>query len=235
MHFGIVRFPGSNCDDDVLFAVNELLRPKGATGSFVWHKQPELGAVDAVILPGGFSYGDYLRAGAMAAHSPLVGAVKQFAERGGPVLAICNGFQVACEAGLLEGALAGNTGLRFECRDVHIRVEGSPTPFTRGLAGRVLKVPVAHREGRYVHDDPEGLAARGRVVFRYVDAEGETTEGANPNGSVSDIAGITNDRGNVVGLMPHPERACEALLGSGSEDGRLLFEAALDSAREASR
>ena len=228
MNFGVIRFPGSNCDDDAVFVVSSLLARAGARGRIVWHKEVTLADVDAVILPGGFSYGDYLRAGAMAAHSPIMGAVKEFAGRGGPVLAICNGFQVACEAGLLPGALTRNASLRFECRDVHLRVEGRPTPFTAAIpAGRILRMSIAHAEGRYVHDDPEALARAGRVVFRYAMPDGEVGAKANPNGSVANIAGIANERGNVVGLMPHPERACEALLGEGGEDGRLLFESAL--------
>ncbi len=228
MRFGVIRFPGSNCDDDALHCVDRVLRHKGSAGRMIWHKETSLGDVDAVVLPGGFSYGDYLRAGAMAAHSPIMASVKAFADRGGPVLCICNGFQVACEAGLLEGALTRNASLRFECRDVHLRVEGRPTPWTQAIpAGRILKMSIAHAEGRYVHEDPERLEKEGLVVFRYVDAQGETTPEANPNGSMNHIAGVTNARGNVVGLMPHPERAVEALLGEGGEDGRLLFESAI--------
>lgn len=228
MNFGVIRFPGSNCDDDALRVVRDVLRPLGATGRIVWHKDHELSGVDAVILPGGFSYGDYLRAGAMAAHSPIMAAVKAFAARGGPVLAICNGFQIACEAGLLEGALTRNVGLKFVCRDVHLRVEGRPTPFTHAIpAGRILRMSIAHAEGRYVHEDPARLEAEGRVAFRYVTPDGAVTDEANPNGSLANIAGVMNAGCNVVGLMPHPERACEALLGEGGEDGRMLFESAL--------
>lgn len=232
MHFGVIRFPGSNCDDDAVFVVSRLLAPSGASGRIVWHKDHDLSGVDAVILPGGFSYGDYLRAGAMAAHSPIMGAVKEFAGRGGPVLAICNGFQIACEAGLLPGSLARNASLRFECRDVHVRVEGRPTPFTAAIpAGRILRMSIAHAEGRYVHEAIHSVEASGDVVFRYVTSDGAATADANPNGSVANVAGVTNAAGNVVGLMPHPERACEALLGEGGEDGRLLFESALAGVR----
>ena len=228
MNFGIIRFPGSNCDDDALHVVTRVLAQAGANGNIVWHKDASLGQVDAVLLPGGFSYGDYLRAGAMAAHSPIMAAVKRFAEAGGPVLAICNGFQIACEAGLLEGALARNASLRFECRDVHLRIEGRPTPFTQAIpAGRILRMSIAHAEGRYVHPDVERLESEGRVVFRYVTPDGGSSASANPNGSMHNIAGVTNARGNVVGLMPHPERATEVLLGDGGEDGRMIFESAL--------
>jgi phosphoribosylformylglycinamidine synthase subunit PurQ / glutaminase len=232
MLFGVVRFPGSNCDDDAVRVVDGVLRGQGARGKILWHKDSDLSGVDAVLLPGGFSYGDYLRAGAMAAKSPIMGAIKAFAERGGPVLAVCNGFQIACEAGLLEGALTRNASLHFECRDVHLRVEGRPTPFTASIpAGRLLRMSIAHAEGRYVHPDPERLEKEGLVVFRYVNGDGQPTPEANPNGSLANIAGVTNARGNVVGLMPHPERACEALLGEGGEDGRMLFLSALGAAK----
>jgi phosphoribosylformylglycinamidine synthase subunit PurQ / glutaminase len=222
MDIAVVRFPGSNCDFDALHVLDHGVVP-GSRARFAWHKDAELGACDAVVVPGGFTYGDYLRSGAMAAQSPIVGAVKRFAERGGPVLGICNGFQILCESGLLEGALARNASLHFECRDVHLIVEGRPTPFTAAIpAGRVLKVPIAHAEGRYVHEDVAALEREGRVVFRYADAGGGVTDAANPNGSMSNIAGIANAAGNVVGLMPHPERASEAILGSA--DGRLLFD-----------
>lgn len=228
MNFGIIRFPGSNCDDDALDVVTMVLAPLGATGRIVWHKESSLSGVDAVVLPGGFSYGDYLRAGAMAAHSPIMGAVRAFAEHGGPVLAICNGFQIACEAGLLEGALTRNQSLHFECRDVYLRVEGRPSPFTQAIpAGRILRMSIAHAEGRYIHPDTDGLEERGLIAFRYVMPDGRLTPIANPNGSLVNIAGVVNERGNVLGLMPHPERACEAILGEGGLDGRMLFESAL--------
>jgi phosphoribosylformylglycinamidine synthase len=217
----VLSFPGSNCDDDAVHVCSRVL---GVPTEKLFHKAAELPACDVVILPGGFSYGDYLRSGAMAAHSPIMGAVRAFAERGGPVLAICNGFQIACEAGLLPGALTRNASLKFSCRDVHLCVEGMPTPFTTGIpAGRILKMPIAHAEGRYVHPDPAALTLAGQVIFRYVDAAGARGGAANPNGAIDDIAGVCNVRGNVVGLMPHPERAAEACLGS--TDGRQLFEA----------
>ena len=223
MNVAVIRFPGSNCDDDAFHVVGRVM---GQPVRFAWHKDSSLGDAEAVVLPGGFSYGDYLRAGAMAANSPIMGAVKAFAEKGGPVLAICNGYQIACEAGLLDGALTRNASLHFECRDVHLLVEGKPTPFTRGIpAGRVLRIPIAHAEGRFVHPDVAALEKEGRVVFRYVDPTGGVSDGANPNGSVANIAGTCNARGNVVGLMPHPERASEALLGS--DDGKMLFASLL--------
>ncbi len=228
MIFGVIRFPGSNCDDDTLHAVDVVLRSQGSRGRAVWHKQAALGEVDAVIVPGGFSYGDYLRSGAMAAHAPIMADVRRFADRGGPVLGICNGFQILCESGLLDGALTRNASLRFVCRDVHCLVEGRPTPFTRAIpAGRHIRLPVAHAEGSYVHPDVDALEREGRVLFRYCTADGDVTAAANPNGSLANIAGVCNAAGNVVGLMPHPERAVEASLGSGSEDGRMLFESAL--------
>ena len=220
MKIAIPQFPGSNCDDDALHVLRAVLR---ADARFVWHKERSLGDADAVVLPGGFTYGDYLRVGAMAAQSPVMAAVKEFAAQGGPVLGICNGFQIACEAGLLDGVLTRNQSLLFECRDVFLVVEGKPTPFTSGIpAGRLLRVPIAHAEGRFLHPDLPALEQSGRVVFRYCDAAGGVTDAANPNGSMRNIAGICNARGNVVGLMPHPERASESILGSA--DGRLVFE-----------
>ncbi len=226
--FGVLRFPGSNCDDDALRAVDVVLAPAGSRGRIIWHKDRSLGDVDAIILPGGFSYGDYLRGGAIAAHSPIMDAVAEFAAGGGPVLGICNGFQILCERGLLPGALIRNESLRFECRDTHVVTSGRQTPFTRGIAaGAVLRMSIAHAEGRYVHPDPEALWRAGQVVFRYATPAGEVSADANPNGSVLGIAGICNEAGNVVGLMPHPERACEAVLGGGGQDGRAIFESAL--------
>jgi phosphoribosylformylglycinamidine synthase len=220
MKIAVLRFPGSNCDDDALHAVGRVC---GQEARFAWHKDTSIGDAEAVIIPGGFSYGDYLRAGAMAAHSPVMAAVKRFSDKGGPVLAICNGFQIACEAGLLDGALTRNASLHFECRDVFLCVEGRPTPWTRAIpAGRILQVPIAHAEGRFVHPDVAKLEAEGRVMFRYVDKGGGASDAANPNGSMANIAGICNAAGNVVGLMPHPERASESVLGSA--DGKLLFE-----------
>ncbi|HET8656941.1 MAG TPA: phosphoribosylformylglycinamidine synthase subunit PurQ [Longimicrobiaceae bacterium] len=221
MRIGVVTFPGSNCDYDCYKAVQEAL---GAEAVFLWHKDHDLGGVDAVFLPGGFSYGDYLRAGAIARFSPIMREVREFAERGGPVAGICNGFQILCEAGMLPGALIRNRSLRFISRPVHIRVEASRPPFTSAYReGQVLTIPVAHGEGCYVADDEtlDRLEGEGLVAFRYCDAAGEITPEANANGSERNIAGIVNERGNVLGMMPHPERAVDPLLGSG--DGAGLF------------
>ncbi len=226
----VLRFPGSNCDDDTRHAFAAVF---DARACFVWHTERELGAVDAVVVPGGFSYGDYLRSGALAAHSPVMGAVRAFARRGGAVLGICNGFQILTEAGLLPGALAQNEGLRFVCRDVFVRVEAT-TPFTaRYRPGERLRLPVAHHEGRFVADEAtlERLEGEGRVVLRYVAADGERRPDANPNGSLHDIAGIVDERGTVMGMMPHPERALEPLLGS--SHGRGLVQALIDTAAAA--
>jgi phosphoribosylformylglycinamidine synthase I len=223
MKFAIVVFPGSNCDHDTYHAVKHVL---GQGAAFVWHKDTDLAGADVVILPGGFSHGDYLRTGAIARFSPVMRPVAAFAAAGGPVLGICNGFQILLEAGLLEGAMLRNRGLKFVCDHVFVRVERTTTPFTRGLeAGRVLRLPIAHGEGNYYAppDVLDRLERNGQVVFRYADARGRVTDEANPNGSAHGIAGLCNEAGNVVGLMPHPERACEALLGS--EDGRAIFEA----------
>lgn len=226
--FGVLRFPGSNCDDDALHVVASVLADKGCAGRMLWHKDSDVGGVDALIVPGGFSYGDYLRAGSMAAHAPIMASVVKFARAGGPVLGICNGFQILCEAGLLEGSLTRNEGLRFICKDIYCRVEGKPTPFTHAIpVGRHIKMPIAHAEGRYVHPNVEKLETEAQVVFRYCDSEGGVGAHSNPNGSVNNIAGICNSSGNVVGLMPHPERACEALLGGGGDAGLSLFESAL--------
>ena len=190
---------------------------------YVWHQETSLQGFDVVLLPGGFSYGDYLRTGAVARFAPIMEAVVAHAERGGYVVGICNGFQILCEAGLLDGALLRNASLRFECRDVHLVVEGQPTPFTSAIpAGRVLRMPIAHAEGRYVHQEIDRLESEGRVIFRYVDAAGGESAIGNPNGSTHAIAGISNLAGNVVGLMPHPERASEAILGG--SDGKLVFD-----------
>jgi phosphoribosylformylglycinamidine synthase len=222
MTFAIVVFPGSNCDHDAYHAVKHVL---GQTARFVWHKETSLGGADVVILPGGFSHGDYLRTGAIARFSPVMDAVRTFAQQGGPVLGICNGFQILLEAGLLEGAMLRNRGLKFVCEHVHIRVEQVDTPFTaKCTVGQVLKVPIAHGEGNY-YAPPEVLERLERdrqVVFRYTDARGALTEAANPNGSANAIAGLCNPGRNVLGLMPHPERACEPALGS--RDGLVLFE-----------
>jgi phosphoribosylformylglycinamidine synthase len=204
--------------------MHAISRVLGEEGVFVWHKDTRLPPhTDAVIVPGGFSYGDYLRSGAIAAHSAIMDAVRAFAAEGGPVLGICNGFQILCEAGLLPGALARNDSLRFECRQVYVRVEGKPTPFTSAIpAGRVLRMPIAHGEGRYVCEDAAALARRGQVVFRYCDAAGGVSDASNPNGSQLGIAGVCSEVGNVVALMPHPERAAESVLGG--ESGRQVFE-----------
>lgn len=222
MKFAVVVFPGSNCDHDSYHAAKDVL---GQEAECIWHKDTSLKGADVVILPGGFAHGDYLRTGAIARFSPIMPAVVDFAARGGPVLGICNGFQVLLESGLLPGAMLRNRDLKFHCEQVHVRVERADTPFTaRARTGQVLRMPVAHGEGNY-YAPPElvrALEDAGRVVFRYCDAHGETGEAANPNGSIHNIAGICNERRNVVGLMPHPERACEAALGSA--DGLLLFE-----------
>jgi phosphoribosylformylglycinamidine synthase I len=222
MKFAIVVFPGSNCDHDAYHAVKHVL---GEEAAFVWHKETSLGAADVVILPGGFSHGDYLRTGAIARFSPVMSAVTRFAASGGPVLGICNGFQILLECGLLPGAMLRNRDLKFHCEFVGLRVERTDTPFTGAAqAGQVLRLPIAHGEGNY-YAPPETIATledHGRVVFRYANAFGETTDQANPNGSIHNIAGICNDARNVVGLMPHPERACEAAIGS--SDGLLLFK-----------
>jgi len=221
MKIGVVTFPGSNCDYDCYKASQEVL---GAETVFLWHRSPDLQGVDAVFLPGGFSYGDYLRAGAIASLSPIMREVKAFAEGGGPVVGICNGFQILCESGMLPGALIRNRSLKFVSRAVHLRVERVVPPFTSGYAeGQVLRVPIAHGEGCYVADDAvlDRLEGEGRVLFRYVDPEGRATPEANPNGSVLNIAGIVSEGGNVLGMMPHPERAVDPLLGG--TDGVALF------------
>ena len=224
MKVAIVTFPGSNCDYDLYKCVQLV----GGGPEFRWHRDVDLGEVDVVMLPGGFSYGDYLRAGAIATMSPIMDAVKEFAESGGPVLGICNGFQVLLEAGLLEGALLSNRRLKFLCQHVHVRVEQTDTPFTCGAAvGQVLKLPIAHGEGNY-YAAPETVAAieaNRQVLFRYCAADGAVSDAANPNGSLAAIAGVCNAARNVVGLMPHPERACESVLGSA--DGLVVLESAV--------
>jgi phosphoribosylformylglycinamidine synthase subunit PurQ / glutaminase len=218
---GVVTFPGSNCDYDCYKAVQEQL---GAEAVYLWHKEHDLQGVDAVFLPGGFSYGDYLRCGAIAAQSPIMREVTQFAQAGGPVAGICNGFQILCESGLLPGALIRNRSLKFVSRDVFLKVERAEGPFTDQYSvGDVLRVPVAHGEGCYFADDAtlDRLEAEGRVVFRYCDSEGVVTPAANPNGAIRNIAGIVNEAGNVLGMMPHPERAVDPLLGS--TDGLGVF------------
>jgi phosphoribosylformylglycinamidine synthase I len=222
MKFGVVTFPGSNCDYDAYHAVVDGL---GEEAVYLWHKDHDLKSCDVIVLPGGFSYGDYLRAGAIARFSPVMQDVVAFAGRGGPVLAICNGFQIACEAGLLPGALLRNASLKFVSETVQIRVENPDTVFTsRYEKGAVLRIPIAHGDGRYTAD-PETLSTledEGRVVFRYVGGPGDADEWWSPNGSMRAIAGIVNDAGNVLGMMPHPERAVDTLLGS--DDGLGIFE-----------
>lgn len=222
MKFGVVVFPGSNCDADCFHVVREVLdKPV----DYVWHQEKDLRGYDCVILPGGFSYGDYLRSGAIARFSPVMGAVEDFASRGGLVLGICNGFQILLEAGLLPGAMRRNDCLQFRCHFVNLRVENARTPYTSLCReGQVLNIPIAHAEGNYFAEEEtlRDLEARGQVVFRYCDREGKVTPEANPNGSVDNIAGVCNREGNVLGLMPHPERASEKILGA--EDGKLILE-----------
>ena len=225
MKFAVVVFPGSNCDHDAFYAVKDVL---GQDAELVWHKDASLGGADAVILPGGFAHGDYLRTGAIARFSPIMQAVNAFAARGGPVLGICNGFQVLLEAGLLPGAMLRNRGIQFRCEHVYVNVEQVDTPFTVAAArGQTLKIPIAHGEGNY-YAEPEVIAAleaNRQVIFRYATADGQVTDAANPNGSVNNIAGICNATRNVVGLMPHPERACE--LSVGSADGLVMLQSAV--------
>ena len=212
MNFGVIVFPGSNCDHDAWYAVQQNL---GQTARFIWHDSHELGNVDAVILPGGFSYGDYLRCGAIAKFSPVMAAVKKFADAGGPVIGICNGFQILVESGLLPGALLRNAGLKFLCQEVQLRTETVHSPWTsEATKGQILRLPIAHGEGRYYADQRtlDELAAEDRIAFRYVD---------NPNGSLDNIAGVLSRERNVLGLMPHPERATEPLMGS--TDGLVIL------------
>lgn len=221
MKFGIIVFPGSNCDHDAYHVISKQV---GQPVDFIWHRDTNLSSFDAVIIPGGFSYGDYLRAGALARFSPVMESVRKFAASGRFVLGICNGFQILCEAGLLPGALIRNRDLHFICEHVYVRVETNDTPFTNEMAPRsVRRIPIAHAEGNYVCDDEAFAELEGddRIIFRYCDAEGNVTAAANPNGSRDNIAGICNADRNVLGLMPHPERACEDLLGS--SDGRDVF------------
>jgi phosphoribosylformylglycinamidine synthase len=221
MNFAVLQFPASNCDQDAVHAVRLL----GHAARLVWHKESSLGDVDAVIIPGGFSYGDYLRCGAIARFSPVMQAVKQFADNGGLVLGVCNGFQVLTEAGMLPGALIRNRDLQFHCEDIFLKTITTDSPFANGIpAGKVLRLPIAHGEGCYFADDDTlaSLKANNQILWQYCDAGGNVTETANPNGALLNIAGICNVRRNVAGLMPHPERACEPLLGS--DDGKWIFE-----------
>lgn len=230
MKFAVIVFPGSNCDHDAHYAAEHVL---GQQAELIWHKDTSLRGADVVVLPGGFAHGDYLRTGAIARFSPIMREVQAFAAAGGPVLGICNGFQVLLEAGLLPGAMLRNRDLHFHCEHVHVKVEQTDTPFTVACGrGQQLRIPIAHGEGNYFAD-AEVIAALERnrqVIFRYVDASGAATDDANPNGSVNNIAGICNERRNVVGLMPHPERACE--LAVGSADGLVLFESAVKAVTE---
>lgn len=230
MRFGVVQFPGSNCDLDTLHVLKDVMKQDTV---LLWHKDHDLRGVDCVVLPGGFSYGDYLRSGAIARFSPLMQEVRAFARGGGYVMGICNGFQILLELGLLPGAMLRNKNLKFLCQHVHIRVENDRTVFTRSARrGQVLRIPIAHFDGNY-YAPPRTLAALERdhrVVFRYCGPDGELSEEANVNGSLANIAGIINAGGNVLGLMPHPERSSEALLGS--VDGRLLFESLLQGFRD---
>ena len=227
MRFGVVVFPGTWSDCDFHHVVSEVLHQPV---KYVWHRERDLGDVDCIILPGGFSYGDYLRAGAVAGRSPVVEAIRDFAAKGGLVLGSCNGFQILCEAGMLPGALQRNECLQYRCQSTHLVVDNVETPFTRGLrVGQVLTMPISHGEGKYYADAPTlaQLRAGKRIVFRYATPEGEVTRAANPNGSLENIAGIVNETGNVLGMMPHPERAAETVVGG--TDGLLMFQSLLGS------
>jgi len=222
VNFAVLQFPGSNCDQDVVHVLHNVL---GHSATLLWHKEHSLGDADAVIIPGGFSYGDYLRTGAIARFSPVIEAVQAFAADGGLVLGICNGFQILCEAGLLPGALIRNRSLQFRCEHIFLKAITTDSPFTNQVpADKLLRLPIAHGEGCYFADEETlaGLRANNQILWRYVNAQGEPTEAANPNGSLDGIAGICNQGRNVAGLMPHPERASEPVLGSA--DGRLVFE-----------
>jgi phosphoribosylformylglycinamidine synthase subunit PurQ / glutaminase len=222
MRFGIVVFPGSNCDEDAYHAARDVF---GQEAEYLWHKDADLKGVDVIILPGGFAHGDYLRTGAMARFSPIMNQVRAFAERGGPVLGICNGFQILLESGLLPGAMLRNRSLKYQCEHVHLRVEQTDTPFTNAAkAGQVLRIPIGHGEGNYFAPPEllESLEANRQVVLRYTDPNGQPDPEWNPNGSVNAIAAVCNASRNVVGMMPHPERACEPLLGG--VDGRMIFD-----------
>jgi len=230
MKWGVIVFPGSNCDRDCAHVLKDVLEQDVR---LIWHGEPSLGEVDAVILPGGFSYGDYLRTGAIAQLSPIMEAVKAFARKGGLVLGICNGFQILTEAGLLPGAILPNVSLSFICDDVCVKVENADTSFTRHYeSGQVIRFPIAHAQGNY-HTDPVTLAAlqaNAQIIFKYCRADGTVTEQANPNGSLDNISGIRNAAGNVLGLMPHPERCAEAVLGN--QEGQLLFRSMIDAVME---
>jgi len=225
MRFGVIVFPGSNCDQDCFHALKDVLKQEV---DYIWHKDPSISGYDCIILPGGFSYGDYLRTGAIAKFSPVMKSVIREAKKGKPVIGICNGFQILLEAGLLPGAMLRNRNLRFICKYVYVSVENSREPFTKLFSpGDILKIPIAHGEGCYYADKEtiKRLERQGQVIFRYCDSKGMSTESANPNGSLGNIAGICNEEGNVLGMMPHPERSSEKVLGS--EDGRRIFQSIL--------
>jgi phosphoribosylformylglycinamidine synthase subunit PurQ / glutaminase len=227
MKFGVVVFPGSNCDDDAHYAVGSVLHQPV---EFLWHRTENLAGCDAIILPGGFAYGDYLRTGALARFSPVMKSVEKFARGGGLVLGVCNGFQILCEAGLLPGALLRNTGLRFLCQQVYVRVESVRTPFTCAAErGQILKMPIAHMGGSYFCDDDTlaDLERHEQIIFHYTTPDGRDDASGNPNGSLANIAGLCNRERNVMGLMPHPERAVEASLGSA--DGLVIFRSMVES------
>jgi phosphoribosylformylglycinamidine synthase I len=222
MKFGVLIFPGSNCEHDTYYTVSKVL---GQPAQFIWHQSQDLAGCDAILVPGGFAYGDYLRTGAIARFSPVMGAVKKFASTGGLILGICNGFQILLEAGLLPGAMLKNRGLKYVCRHVYIRVESSSTPFTVSLhKDQVLNIPIGHMEGNYYADSQtlSQLERNQQIIFRYSTAHGEITDASNPNGSLLNIAGICNEGRNVLGMMPHPERASEKILGS--QEGLSIFE-----------
>jgi phosphoribosylformylglycinamidine synthase subunit PurQ / glutaminase len=226
MKFGVVVFPGSNCDHDAFYAIGNVLQKPV---EFIWHQSEDLANCDAIILPGGFSYGDYLRTGAIARFSPVMKSVEKFAKSGGMVLGICNGFQILCEAGLLPGAMMRNSGLRYICRHVYVRIEQANTPFTSAAKkGQVLKMPIAHNDGNYTCDDATlaELEKNRQVIFRYTTPDGSDDYAGNPNGSMANIAGVCNRERNVVGLMPHPERAVESALGS--NDGLVIFRSMIE-------
>jgi len=225
MRFGVVQFPGSNCDQDCLHVLGDVLKQETF---YLWHKSDDLKKADCVVLPGGFSYGDYLRCGAIARFAPIMRRVRDFSEKGGLVVGICNGFQILLEAGMLPGALLNNRSLKFRCEAVHLRVEQADGPFTgKTRTGDILRIPIAHGQGNYFADPKtlDELKRNRQILFRYCDEEGKITDDSNPNGSMENIAGICNRRGNVLGMMPHPERASETILGS--ENGRVIFESIL--------
>jgi phosphoribosylformylglycinamidine synthase len=233
MKFGVVIFPGSNCDHDCFYAVQSVV---GQPAEFIWHEETSLKGFDAVILPGGFSYGDYLRTGALAKFSPVMQAVKDFADKGGLVIGICNGFQILAESGILPGALLTNVGRKYICRFLHLRTETANTPFTNALKKeQLLHIPIGHGDGNYFAEPDvlKRLEDNDQIVFRYVDSNGQATAEANPNGSIQNIAGIVNEGRNVLGMMPHPDRSSESILGS--VDGRLIFESMVNALAGARR